>query len=121
MNFVLDMNISPSWISIFEAHGHCATHWSEIGSYSAADKEILEWARENHSVVFTNDLDFGAIIAATGAVYPSVIQLRDINITPGKNVEILMNAIKNYREHLERGALISIDSRTSRVRILPIQ
>ena len=96
MNFIFDMNISPSWIGVFEAHGHEATHWSQIGSYSATDKEILEWARENQSVVFTNDLDFGAIIAATGAAYPSVIQLRDLDITPGRNVEILMNAIKNY-------------------------
>jgi predicted nuclease of predicted toxin-antitoxin system len=42
MKFVLDMNISPTWISIFEANGHRATHWSEIGSYSATDKTVKQ-------------------------------------------------------------------------------
>lgn len=43
---------------------------------SATDEEIMRWARENGYVVFTHDLNFGVILAATRAQSPSVIQVR---------------------------------------------
>ncbi|MCX6348149.1 MAG: DUF5615 family PIN-like protein, partial [Candidatus Aureabacteria bacterium] len=52
--------------------GHTVTHWSSVGSPRAKDREILTWAREQRQVVFTHDLDFGAILAATDADSPSV-------------------------------------------------
>jgi predicted nuclease of predicted toxin-antitoxin system len=121
MKFVIDMNISPSWVPVFEAHGMAAIHWSQMGSYSAPDAEILRWARDNDTIIFTNDLDFGAIIAATVAEFPSVIQLRDLDVTPDRNADILIDAINEHRDQLARGALISIDASRSRVHILPIR
>jgi predicted nuclease of predicted toxin-antitoxin system len=35
----------------------------------------MEWARANRYIVFTHDLDFGSLLAATGAETPSVIQI----------------------------------------------
>jgi predicted nuclease of predicted toxin-antitoxin system len=34
--------------------------------------EIFQWAADHGCIVFTNDLDFTAILAASGAVAPSV-------------------------------------------------
>ena len=121
MRFVIDMNLSPEWVSVLHSGGHEAKHWSDVGRFDAPDIEILNWARENACVIFTNDLDFGAIIASTYATFPSVIQLRDLDVTPTANAEILLRAVSDYAEQLKSGALISIDARKSRVHILPIR
>ena len=43
----------------------------------AEDSEIMAWASVNDFVVFTHDLDFGAILALTRAEGPSVVQVRN--------------------------------------------
>ena len=67
MKILIDMNLSPAWVSVLEDAGHTASHWSAIGSMNAPDREILSWAKMNGYVLFTHDLDFGAILAATAA------------------------------------------------------
>jgi len=79
----------------------------------------LLWARSKGFVVFTHDLDFGAILAATGADSPSVIQLRTQNISPKHLGELVVSAFKQFEELLHQGALISIDEKRARARILP--
>ena len=73
MKFVIDMNLSPSWVKVFQDWGWEVVHWSSIGSADAPDHEILVWAKQNQVIVFTHDLDFGSILAATHADAPSVI------------------------------------------------
>ena len=53
------MNLSPNWCGYLNAEGHDAIHWSEVGPPQTTDVEIMRWAS-----VLTNDLDFGAILAA---------------------------------------------------------
>ncbi len=121
MKFVIDMNVSPAWTSVFETHGYESVHWSYIGSSTATDSEILVWAYTNDYIVFTNDLDFGAIIASTRSRRPSVIQLRDLDVTPTDKSEVVMHCIKRHRQSLTMGAIMSIDARGSRVHLLPIR
>ena len=71
LKILLDMNPSPDWIASLESAGHSAVHSSSIGSPSAVDTEIMACARENHYIVFTNDLDHGALLFATAAASPS--------------------------------------------------
>jgi predicted nuclease of predicted toxin-antitoxin system len=59
MKILVDMNLSPEWISTLVGAGFEAIHWSSVGNPRAQDIEILEWARRNDWIVFTNDLDFG--------------------------------------------------------------
>ena len=82
MKILLDMNLSPTWQETLTEKGHKAVHWSNVGSPDASDKTLLEWAREHDFVLFTHDLDFGAILAASKANAPSVVQLRMQDITP---------------------------------------
>lgn len=42
----------------------------------------MAWARANDYIVFTHDLDFGAMLALTNAESPSVIQVRTQDVTP---------------------------------------
>ena len=97
MKIVIDMNLSPQWVDVLKRAGHQCMHWSEIGSPKAPDHEILLWARSNGFVVFTHDLDFGAILAAS-----------------------VVSAFQQFEEVLDQGALVSIDANRARARILPL-
>jgi predicted nuclease of predicted toxin-antitoxin system len=121
MKILIDMNLSPDWVNYFAASGMEAIHWSRIGSAQAKDTEIMEYALVNRLVVFTHDLDFGAILAATQADAPSVLQVRTQETFANVIGDVVMAAIAKFREELESGALVSIDMQRSKVRILPIR
>lgn len=121
MNILIDMNLSPLWATVFEQEGMEALHWSEVGKHNAPDQKIMAYAQENNFVVFTHDLDFGDILAATGADSPSVIQVRTEDPTPEVLGTSLFTAIRRFHSHLERGALITIDPARFRARILPLK
>jgi predicted nuclease of predicted toxin-antitoxin system len=76
MKFLIDKNLSPSWVEFLIEAGLEAVHWSAIGRGDADDAEVMQWAAQHDHVVLTSDLDFGAILAATRDRRPSVIQLR---------------------------------------------
>jgi len=120
MKLVIDMNLSPAWIPILERGGYSATHWSSIGAANAQDREILQWAKENGMVLFTHDLDFGAILAATEAEFPSVLQIRTEDPTPQRCAKIVLGVLGRHAEVLCAGALISVDEIRARIRLLPI-
>lgn len=121
MKILLDMNISPAWIPVLETEGYEVKHWSNIGSISASDREIMQWARNNKYVVFTHDLDYGSLLFSTQAVSPSVIQLRSEDIRPRSAGEIVLHALRNANKKIEQGALLTIDMRKNRVRLLPLK
>jgi predicted nuclease of predicted toxin-antitoxin system len=81
----------------------------------------MAWARQNEYVVFTHDLDFGALLAVTEAEGPSVIQIRTTDVTPDAQGQRLLVALEQFKEHLADGALISIDESRARVRLLPLK
>ncbi len=54
MKIVIDMNIPPTWVSIFEAAGYEAVHWSSVGDITATDETIMKWAVSNGYMVFTH-------------------------------------------------------------------
>jgi len=121
MKILIDMNLSPSWVSVLKEAGHTAIHWSTIGTPNAPDREILGWAKAQGHVLFTHDLDIGAILAATSADAPSVIQIRTRDVTPDQAEDLLLGALKRFAKDLDRGALISIDEEKSRVRLFPLK
>ncbi len=121
MKILIDMNLSPAWASVLEEAGHTASHWSTIGSLNAPDREVLLWAKANGYVLFTHDLDFGAILAVTDAEGPSVIQIRAQDISPDHAKNLILNILDKFAENLLKGALISVDEEKSRVRFLPLR
>lgn len=79
----------------------------------------MAWANTNGYIVFTHDLDFGALLAATQASSPSVIQVRTQDVLPDQLESIIINVINQFQTSLETGALVTVDKTRSRVRILP--
>jgi predicted nuclease of predicted toxin-antitoxin system len=120
MRILVDMSLSPVWREAFEQNGIEAMHWSEVGNPKAKDREILAWARENRSIVFTHDLDFGHLLALTHAAGPSVIQVRSEDVLPERIGPVVLGALRQHRSLLEAGALVVIEPADFRVRILPI-
>lgn len=89
MKLLIDMNLSPRWVSLLAGADIEATHWSTLGANNAPDSEIMAYAKAKDCVVLTHDLDFGAILAATHGEKPSVVQIRAGDVSPdaiGKQV-----------------------------------
>ncbi len=120
MKFLIDMNLSPEWVSTFQKNGYQAAHWTSVGAVNASDREIMNFAVENDWIIFTHDLDFGDILAATGGESPSVIQARINDTTPEVLGPYLFKAIEQFKNKLERGSLITIVPGKMRARILPL-
>lgn len=80
----------------------------------------MQWARNNDCVVFTNDLDFGILLAHSKDHGPSVIQVRSQDVAPDHLGPLLVSVLNKHRDALENGALLTVDESKSRVRILPI-
>lgn len=121
MKLLIDMNLSPSWVAVFQRQGWKALHWSAVGDPGAPDSAIMEWARVNGYIVFTHDLDFGALLATNRTQGPSVIQVRTQDIMPQSLGDRLVKILQQYESVLEKGALMTIDESRSKVRILPFQ
>ena len=114
------MNLSPEWTQVFDKYDIQSVHWSTVGDPAAKDRVIMNWAKINGYVVFTHDLDFGTILAATQADSPSVIQVRIQDVLPANLESLVIQVLRQYESILESGALITVDQNRSRVRILPI-
>ena len=121
MKFLVDMNVSPGWVDFLTEAGFEAVHWSRIGAGNARDSDVMAWAFEHGHIVITADLDFGAILAATGGRGPSVLQLRSDLLSTEKIGSSVLAAIEEAGEELARGALISIDTARARLRLLPLR
>src|SRR6266540_4043780 len=119
VKLLVDMNLSPDWVPVLQSHGWSAVHWSTVGDPRAPDHDIMDWARANDSVVFTHDLDFGTVLALTHATGPSVLQIRGQNVLPEDIGPVVIAALRQHDAALAAGALVVVDVKKSRVRVLP--
>jgi predicted nuclease of predicted toxin-antitoxin system len=120
MKILIDMHLSPMWVQFLDEHEIDATHWSTIGNANAPDSRILAYAASNGFVVFTHDLDFGMLLATGESRGPSVIQVRTQDVLPSAIGVAVLRAIEAGRDHLEAGAIVTVDFAQSRIRLLPI-
>ena len=120
MRFLADAGISPATVGFLRNLGHQATHVRDIGLERASDREIIERARVDSSVVLTFDLDFGEILALGVLDRPSVVIFRLSDERPG-SVNRRLGAVINERsDDLGAGSLILIEDDRYRIRKLPI-
>ncbi len=120
LRLVIDMNLSPVWASDLLQHGYPAVHWSTVGDPRATDATIMTWALAHGHIIFTHDLDFGALLALTHAGGPSVIQLRTRNVLPVHGLPLLLAALQQHASELAAGAIVVVDEAAARVRVLPL-
>lgn len=121
MRLLIDMNLSPRWAAFLCDAKFEAIHWSDIGALDAPDTVIMAFARDNGFIVLTNDLDFGAILAATRGDKPSVVQIRADDVGLLAIGTMVIDALRQLTDALEEGALMTIDTNRTRVRLLPLK
>lgn len=121
MKLLIDMNLSPAWVGFLAGAGLEAVHWSQLGRADASDSEIMAYARANDLVVLTHDLDFSAILAATHGDKPSVVQIRADSLDIGYLGANVISAVLQMRAYLDEGALLTIDPKRFRLRVLPLR
>ena len=120
MKFLIDMNLSPLWISFLSEHGFEAVHWSTIGEPGAVDSEIFDFAAAKGWIVFTLRSRFRHAAGGVATTGPSVIQVRAQDVLPSAIGDVIVRAIRTAKPHLEAGALVTVDSFRHRIRLLPI-
>ena len=121
MKILLDANLSPAWVETLAASGFYAIHWSTIGAGDAPDFEIMAFARENNFTILTRDLDFGKMLASNRQDRPSVVQIRVKQASPRLIGPQVIEALHSMKAEVKAGALITIDLKRARLRILPIR
>ena len=120
MKLLIDMNLAPRWLGWLKGRNVDAVHWTEVGTADAVDQVIFDYGREHGLVVFTHDLDFGALLAYTRSSGPSVVQVRAQDTSPEAIGPVVVRALEQHRASLESGALLTVDPIKARVRILPV-
>jgi predicted nuclease of predicted toxin-antitoxin system len=92
-----------------------------VGKVNAPDSEVMSYAAQHDYVVLTLDLDFSAILAATRGKKPSVVQIRTDDGHPSVIGTQVTAALRHMESELQLGALLTIDSRHTRLRLLPLK
>ena len=81
----------------------------------------MAYAKTHGWVVMTHDLDFGDLLALTDGTAPSVVQIRAARARLEAIFNKVVDGLQSSREALEAGALVSIDLRRARIRMLPLR
>ena len=120
MKLLVDMNLSPKFADFLVSDEISACHWSKIGEATAVDSAIVDYAFQNDYVIVTCDLDFSTILSVTHGRKPSVVQVRTRNMPLLDLADIVIHSIKQNIDDLNSGAILTIDAKKSRSRLLPL-
>ena len=120
MKFLLDMGLARSSADFLRDQGYDTIHLREQGLQRLDDDDIVNKARAEGRVILTHDLDFGRIMALSQSHLPSVITFRLNNMRPAQVNHYLAQVLSRFAEQLQAGALVSVNERAIRVRLLPI-
>src|SRR5436309_5497704 len=120
MRSLADSGLSPLTVESLVQLGHEAVHVRTLGMQRASEREVVERARADSSVVLTFDLDFGDVLALGVLDKPSVIIFR-LADERSESVNQRLSAVLAERSaDLESGVLILVEDARYRVRKLPI-
>ena len=121
MRLLLDQGVPRSAGRLLREEGHDVVHTSECGLSTASDPSILLRAAQEGRVVVTLDADFHALVALSGARWPSVIRLRVQGLRAEGVAGLVRKVAAQCGKDLDGGALVSVFGARIRVRGLPIE
>lgn len=121
LRFVADIHISPLTVAALRQQGYDLLRITEVLPATAADLEILEFARAENRIVLTQDLDFSALVALGGYVQPSLVTLRLSSAQPDVMSQRLLEVLPQLEQVLIEGSAITIEDNAVRFRKLPIR
>lgn len=80
----------------------------------------MKWAADRGLVVLTQDLDYPALLASTQAKAPSVVVVRAPDLLSSELVDRVIQLLIELEGELKTGAIVSVDTDRSRMRVLPL-
>jgi predicted nuclease of predicted toxin-antitoxin system len=120
MKLLLDQGLPRSAAEILRGAGFDTVHTGEIGLAKAKDSAIIEYALADSRFIVTLDADFHALIALSGATFPSVIRIRIERLRGEEVAQLLYIILNQCQKDLEAGAFVSVSEHQIKVRRLPI-
>jgi predicted nuclease of predicted toxin-antitoxin system len=117
---LLDQGLAPQAAALLREAGWTAIHVAEVNLDRSSDGEILEYARQHAMICITLDHDFHTHLALAMAKSPSVILLRIEGLKVQQQVETIQAIWNSCEQALMRGAVVSSDGTTIRLRYLPL-
>ena len=120
MKLLVDMNLSPKFAALLISDDLTSTHWSAVGAITATDSEIVNYAIQNNYVIVTCDLDFSAILSVTHGRKPSIVQVRTRHMPLNDLADIVVKSINQNIDNLNSGAILTIDAKKFKSRLLPL-
>ncbi len=116
MRFLANMGISPLTVAFLGQAGHDAVHLHEEGLDPLPDAQILDKARTEGRVLLTSDLDFGDLLAASGAALQTVVVFRLRSMVPDNVNRHIAMLLAQHSAELEQGAVVSVAEDHIRIR-----
>lgn len=121
MKLLLDESISHRVAEPLRTSGLDVVHVAELSMLGADDAEALEQAAAENRALVTADIDFGTLLALSGATQPSVIQFRRESHRPEQQVAFLLAEATTLEEPRRQGCVVTVTDARMRIRALPIQ
>lgn len=115
------MGISSTTVLSLRQKGHDAVHLRDRDMQRLSDSEIVKLAVREKRTILTCDLDFGDILAASGALFPNVIIFRLSDFSPAFLNPRLFKVLEAKTPDLEKGSILIVEDFRFRSRRLPIR
>lgn len=112
------MPISPKTAKFLKSLGYECHHVSEFKMEKADDESIVKFAKSNGYTIITEDLDFGAILAYTKEMEPSIIIMRVGNLTTNQINQLMAKVLPTIMDM--KNCIIVIERTKIRIKKLPI-
>lgn len=120
MKLVIDINLSPDWVELFREHGYGGVHWSAAGNPRASDSVIMAWAREHGYVVSLHPRSRLLAHSCADACLRTERLPPNRGRLPSAIGALVVRALRQHGEALRAGAIVVLNARSARARILPI-
>ena len=120
MRFLADVNVSRRVVARLQDEGFDVIRVSDILDPRTPDQDIISEARRRGAAVISHDQDFTAILATTGAIEPSLINIRVSDVEIESLVQRIATVVRLTEPDLEAGAIVTVDDRGVRVHQLPV-
>lgn len=120
MRFLIDECLSTRLGVLLSEAGHDAVHVGDLDLLGVTDETVMAAARDDTRIVVSADTDFGELLAASTAQYPSVILFRRNGRTAEHQASILLANFAAIEDDLSAGAIVAVLQDRLRVRRLPI-
>lgn len=111
------MNIPCDWAELLNNSGWHTETVRSIEPQPQTDADVVQLARDRGAVLFTHDMEWGAILPLTTDKGPSVFQIFSKELVLEKIGPTVIRVLREVEPLLEKGALLLVDMETGRTRV----